>query len=726
MVAGIDAFERLHPALRHHIVNSLGWRSLRPLQAAAIAPILNGEHAILLAPTAGGKTEAAIFPVLSRLLSEGWDGLGVLYVCPIKALLNNLEPRLAQLAGLLGRRVALWHGDVSPARKAKLVADPPDLLLTTPESLEVMLISRRIDHWRLFAALRCVIVDEIHAFAGDDRGWHLLYLLERLGRIAGREVQRLGLSATVGNPESLCEWLAGSLTAPRRVIQPPAETGPSPEVELDWVGHLRNAALVISRLHRGEKRLVFCDSRSRVEELAIELRALGVETFVSHSCLSLEERRAAESAFSQGQNCVIVATSTLELGIDVGDLDRVIQIDAPSTVSSFLQRIGRTGRRAGSARNCLFLITKEEAFLPAAALLLLWSEGFVEPIEPPALPLHLFAQQIMGLALQESGLTAADWPAWLGRRPGLEAVEPQVLEQVLAFMHQSEILHADQGLFGIGQSGERQFGAKHFMELFSVFVSPPAIKIFHGRQEIGEVHQSTFIVKEQGPAVLTLAGRAWATKYLDWPGRKAYVEPTERPGRSRWLSAGQPLHFALCQAVARVLAGQDLPVACSRRAREHLEGLQEAFDWVDPDKSFLIAYAPDNLVWWTFAGRLANAAIAHALEGEASRVAADNLGVSFRGCVDSESLRAAITNRVLSGDIAIHLALDEDFVAELKFATCLPKTLRDQELTARFDCSAALSALREKPMEHVWIRDQIQRFDLKATARRGLTALPSR
>src|SRR5690606_19297113 len=200
-----------------------------------------------------------------------------------------------------------------------------------------------------------VIIDEVHAFAGDDRGWHLLSVLERISVLAGREIQRLGLSATVGNPETLCDWLAGSCTAKRSVINPAAESNVIPDVQVDWVGSLKNAAVVISRLHKGEKRLVFVDSRSKVEELAVELRCLGVATYISHSSLSLEERRAAEEAFSQGNDCVIVSTSTLELGIDVGDLDRVIQIDAPYTVASFLQRIGRTGRRSGSSRNCLFL-----------------------------------------------------------------------------------------------------------------------------------------------------------------------------------------------------------------------------------------------------------------------------------------------------------------------------------------------------------------------------------
>ncbi|NBC13317.1 MAG: DEAD/DEAH box helicase, partial [Gammaproteobacteria bacterium] len=218
----MSAFDRLHPALQHHIVNTLAWRSLRPLQAAAIAPILAGEHAILLAPTAGGKTEAAVLPVLSRALTEDWQGLGILYICPIKALLNNLEPRLAHYAGMVGRRAALWHGDVGASSKGGLLREPPEILLTTPESLEGMLVSRRVDHRRLFGDLHTVIIDELHAFAGDDRGWHLLYLLRRLSHIAGRELQRLGLSATVGNPRALCDWLADGCERPRRVLDPAA------------------------------------------------------------------------------------------------------------------------------------------------------------------------------------------------------------------------------------------------------------------------------------------------------------------------------------------------------------------------------------------------------------------------------------------------------------------------------------------------------------------------
>ena len=200
----------------------------------------------------------------------------------------------------------------------------------------------------------------------------------------------------------------------------------APDVQIDFVGSLSNAAKIIRLLHEGEKRLVFCDSRSRVEELALLLREQKVETFISHSSLGVEERRLAEQAFAQRQNCVIVATSSLELGIDVGDLDRVIQIDAPATVSSFLQRMGRTGRRSDNPSNCLFLATSDEALLRAAALVRLWNQGFVEPVNAPPKPYHILAQQLMALCLQERGIGRSEWFDWLESVPAFREMDQTV------------------------------------------------------------------------------------------------------------------------------------------------------------------------------------------------------------------------------------------------------------------------------------------------------------
>lgn len=287
----MSAFDRLHPSLQHHIVNSLGWRSLRPLQEASITPVLDGSDCLLLAPTAGGKTESAIFPILSRMLDEGWGAPGLIYLCPIKALLNNLFERLSYYAGLIGRSVGMWHGDISDSARGRLIADPPDIILSTPESIEVMLLSRATEGGRIFREVRAFVIDEIHAFAGDDRGWHLLAVLERVQARSEHKLQRIGLSATIGNPDDILSWLTRGRECRKMVVQAGGSTAAAePEIKVDYVGSVANAALVISKLHQGEKRLVFCDSRSQVEELAAALRSRQVTTFVSHSSLSLDER----------------------------------------------------------------------------------------------------------------------------------------------------------------------------------------------------------------------------------------------------------------------------------------------------------------------------------------------------------------------------------------------------------------------------------------------------
>ncbi len=294
MTEALDPLDLLPPGIVHHVVNTLGWPGLRPLREESIAPVADGSAALLLAPTAGGKTEAACFPLLSRVARENWTGTSVLYVCPLKALLNNLSPRLDTCTSWLGRTAALWHGDVPQTRRKRILRERPHVLLTTPESLEAMLVSANVDHRSFFSGLRTIVVDEVHAFAGDDRGWHLLAVLER---VAGRPVPRVGLSATVGNPEQLLTWLQGSrggskegsprVVAPHLRAQASAapESPPPGDVQLDYVGSLANAATVIAALHRGEKRLVFCESRKQVEELGETLRAKGVTTFLSmHRC----------------------------------------------------------------------------------------------------------------------------------------------------------------------------------------------------------------------------------------------------------------------------------------------------------------------------------------------------------------------------------------------------------------------------------------------------------
>ncbi len=689
----MNAFDRLHPALQHHIVNSLGWKGLREVQTASIEGYRSGANLIVLAPTAGGKTEAAFFPVISQMLTEAWTGLSVLYVSPIRALLNNQEERLQRYFQLVGRKAACWHGDTTQGDKRRMLTEPPDCLLTTPESLEVLLVSAKINHRQFFQNVRTVVIDELHAFAGDDRGWHLLSVLARIGRLAERDIQRVGLSATVGNPEEMLVWLAAGSQRGRQVIRPEPATLARPEVLLDYVGSLPNAAKVIRLLHQGQKRLVFCDSRSRVEQLALLLRQDGVDTFVSHSSLGLDERRSAERAFAQRQNCIIVATSSLELGLDVGDLDRVFQIDAPPTVSSFLQRMGRTGRRPGTTPNCLFLATTDEGLLRAAALLDLWQEGFVEPVVAPPKPYHILAQQLMALVLQERGVGRTEWFDWVATVPGYASMDRHVVSDLVGFMLGSGILWSDSGVLSFAPEGEARYGRKNFMELLSVFTSPPLFRVIAGQKEVGSVHESTFYKRDDGPPIIVLAGRSWKTNHLDWKRRIAHVEPADERGRSRWLGEGQFLSYRVCQSIRRLLADDaDQPI-WSRRATAQLNEIRTEYPWLSSERTAIVRHPSGEVRWWTFGGGVANSLVADHFRPKAE-VRVDNLSVRFPASVKPSEVEELLG--ALSPD-RIEPTPSDDAIEGMKFSECLPPHIAAEVFCARFNDSESVCRIVAEP-----------------------------
>ncbi|WP_327588225.1 DEAD/DEAH box helicase [Nonomuraea sp. NBC_00507] len=688
----------LHPVVLHHIVNTLGWPGLRPLQEEAIAPVLAGSDALLLAPTAGGKTEAAVFPLLSRMVTERWHGTSVLYLCPMKALLNNLLPRLESYTGWLGRRATLWHGDVTSSRRKQTLREQPDVLLTTPESLEAMLVSANVDHREFLSGLRAVVIDEVHAFAGDDRGWHLLAVLERLTYLLGHRLQRIGLSATVGNPAELLRWLQGSGAGshPASIVSPDvprqAANSPSGEVQLDYVGSVSNAAKVIAALHRGEKRLVFCDSKQLVEELGHALATRGVTVFLSHASLSVDERRRSEEAFAQARDCVIIATSTLELGIDVGDLDRVIQINAPFTVASFLQRIGRTGRRPGSVRNCLFLALDEGSLLRAAALLLLWSRGWVEPVTPPPEPRHIVAQQVLALCLQEHQVGDHIWAEWWNGLWPFNGGSKPIVRHLL----ENGYVDEDSGMLFIGPEAERRFGFRHFMEMTSVFTAAPEFTVLHGRKEIGRTDPALLTEQIEGPRLLLLAGRTWRVVSVDWRRRRCFAEPSDGQGKARWHGRGLgTLSFALCRAMRSVLLGEEPPVILSRRAQERLATVRtDSLEIVHPGGTIITRDASGDVRWWTWAGSRVNATLAATL----SEIAIPGQRIEE----DSVRLRTEITARTwretLNG-AAERLCMpdvDPKAVNGLKFSAALPERLAVTTLSARLaDLDGARQVLAE-------------------------------
>lgn len=636
-----DTFSRLHPRLQHAIVSRLGFNSLRPVQELAGEALLAGKNAVVLAPTAGGKTEASMFPVLSGLLEQSTESVGALYVAPIKALLNNQAERLGTYTEMVGLRRQVWHGDTPVKEKKAFVRQPCELLMTTPESLEVMLVSQSVPAPRIFSDLRAIVIDEVHAFAGTDRGAHLMSVLERLAALSEHDVQRVGLSATVGNPAEILRWLQGSSTRDGAVVDPPKKRA---KREL-LIIHRPDAPTLTTdaaRMAKGQKSLFFCQSRATTEAVAGRMRAAGIEVFVHHSAVSKEERQLAEENFARGSNACIICTSTLELGIDVGDLDRVLQHEAPDTVGSFLQRMGRTGRRGDRPANTSFFCETSDGVLQAIALIELAKEGWVEDVPVLSRCWPVFVHQILAMSLAAEGVGKGDLWTHLSRCPDFAAIDRERFDHVVAHMLEHGWLEEASGLLLLGQKSERRFGRKNFMELYAVFSSPQSYTVEAAGKSVGTLQQDFVDRLVEDISTFLLGGRAWSVVSINHKERTIKVEPAPRGKKPTWGGyLPQFLGHRLCRKIAEVLASDASYSYLHEGAAEVLESRRVDFGMAErggPDPWFEMG--EDQAVWFTFAGGKINATLRYAIEAlTAWKVVPDNFSVSLR---DSQARGTAL------------------------------------------------------------------------------------
>jgi ATP-dependent Lhr-like helicase len=684
----MGSLDRLHPHLQHAIIHDLGWRSLRPVQELTIDAILDGANTVVLAPTAGGKTEASVFPLLSRILTEAPPPVSALYVCPIRALLNNQEERIGSYAKMVGLSAFKWHGDVSDARKKTFRASPSHILMTTPESLEVMMISERTDARALLAGLQAVIIDEVHAFAGDDRGAHLAALLERVVELVGRDIQRIGLSATVGNPYVIGQWMQGSSARPFRLVDPPRSAADR-DVRISYVSEVGEVAHEVAAIGRGKRSLVFVESRASAEKVAHALGGTGVEVFIHHSSVSREERELAEQQFASGQNTAIVCTATMELGIDVGDLDQVIQIDAPSSVASFLQRLGRTGRREGRKANTTFICTTSESLLQAAAIARLAARGWVEDVRPAENAVHILAHQIMALSLQEGGISRHKVMEWVQDAYPFNGIDEDELDALLEAMVSRQILYEADGLLSLGARGEQLYGRKHFFELYAVFSSPPVFRVMHGRDEVGYI-QARFVQghdEQKGPLCFRLGGRAWQVAQIDWQRTTMIVRPADAGAVPNWIGPPGVISFEICQAMRETLATDDTTGATfSPTALAELRSVREGYAELLAVATAPIESTGEGVVWHTFAGGAINRVLAAGLEHLTHKKwVAGNLSVRSKDAGLAETNDALRELRTMTWEpIAFAKAHSMARGVVSKFQPCLPSEAEDRLLAEKF------------------------------------------
>ncbi len=658
---------RLHPLLRHRIAERLGWPDLRPAQKLAIAPILDGANTLVLAPTAGGKTEAAFFPVLSALQTQALQPVSVLYLSPLKALLNNQDPRLKRLSAMVDRTAFRWHGDVTDTAKEAFLRDPADILLITPESLEGLFLAHME---KLFANLRFVVVDEIHAFAGTDRGSHLLALIDRVAAAAGRDIGRIGLSATVGNPAELLAWLAGRSKRDQVVVDPP-RSGVKRYFTLRRVAQSDavSVAAAAAPFLRGRKAMFFVDARKVAESLRPALAAQGLDVQVHHASIDKRLREAAETAVQREGTSCLLCTSTMELGVDVGDVDAVLQLGAPATVASYLQRMGRSGRR-GSPGYMVVLAGDREGFLRAIALTELARRRWCEPVRLSDRDWAVYVHQLLVLLLARRVAPPEDFFRELQACSAFKGIRHSEFEQVVDQLCTSGHLErtgADRIAGGatrirLGYMAERDFGGRNYAALRSVFEGGAAqMTVYSGGQPVGNVDWG-FAARLKAGKEFTLAGQNWRPQNIDWNSARIDVAPGEAGGMPSWRgSAGVAMAGEVAREIRRLLTTDDHPVYLDPPEKAYLDELRAEA----ADQGIEAGLVPihgssgrgdgksKRLTLWTMAGERANRVLGLLLEAE---LGADSHSDWERVVLAAEGKGARLDPREVASAVAHHAA----------------------------------------------------------------------
>lgn len=621
----------LHRGLRDWMQQA-HWQGLRPVQIDCFMPIYEGHDCLIEAPTSGGKTEAVLFPTLTRAAANRAGSVQILYLAPLKALLNDIEVRAEKYSEACSVHCFKWHGDVSHQVKLDQLRQPPQLLLTTPESMEAILL-RRAEWPSFFADLRVVIIDEAHNFAAGNRGGHLMSVLARLERKIGHDVQRIALTATVGNPERLQQWLAGHRQPGSRIVGVGAS--PSRDVELrlypDPDGeHIRFGSAVARRerlgytasVIQGRKSLVFVRSRAKAEESAQHLQDLspGLRARTHHSAVSSYFRELAEDSIklrSDDAIDAIISTQTLELGIDIGDLDRVIQLGLLASPSSLLQRMGRTGRRSGQSQRLSALLVKTSELPLMTAVLNLALAGTSEALRLPTRAFHLMAHQLLTLSLQEHGVPLST--AWevLSSAHCFHGITKPELVDLVKHMIAEDYLRLDDGVVLVGERAEREMLGSNWRQLFAVFDSAPLYDVIHGKKHVGTL-SAGFVEALEVPFHFILASRVWVARSVSRRGRQVRVQPAAAGHAPRWESFGGPdIPFETAQETGRLLCSDELPAFLDQEASDELEYQQrQAQDAPWRPGSITIEPEAATARITTFGGDQVNRALARLLESE--------------------------------------------------------------------------------------------------------------
>jgi len=520
-----------------------------PIQEKTIPMIKEGKDVLVIAPTASGKTEAVFIPIFDDILKNNLEPLTVLYISPLKALINDMYERLERWCEILNATIIKWHGDVAPSEKKKFVKDPANILLITPESLEVILINRSTESKKkIFQNLKYVVVDEIHYFAASDRGIQLNSLLNRLKRYIPHDIQKIGLSATVGNPDFVLTWLTEDKNA--EIVTDDTQKLPQYKVIYEEDYTILNTL----KKYRDKKILFFLHSRRDAEEYHNLLkRHLKPENIhIHHSSIDKEIREESEESFKLIESGIMVSTSTLELGIDVGDISIVAQKNPPVQVTSFFQRVGRSGRRRNPMRTIIFCDSDSTIFITLAEMCLL-EEGELEEIKIPGKPKDIYFHQILSAVFEYGKITKKDLFFLLNNSHVFSSIEKEEYKQLIKDMIEKEFLEEYEGYLSLGYNFEKEFGKRNFIDFYTVFPPNYEFTVKEGLKRIGTLDAFFVINYLTERSEFVLGGQTWKVIEIEYDRFTIKVEKTKGGEPPQWYSEGGVMDYLVTRRIYYIL-----------------------------------------------------------------------------------------------------------------------------------------------------------------------------
>lgn len=610
-----DVFYRFAPFIQDYIYRC-GWENLRGVQLDAARVLFETDSNLLLSSsTASGKTEAAFFPIISMLNEKPSSSFGALYIAPLKSLINDQFLRLDELLDLSGIPVFHWHGDVAASHKNKAMKNPAGILQITPESLEGMLMNRSNDVIRMFSDLQFVVIDEIHIMTGTDRGNQIICQLTRLARLIGHVPRRVGLSATIGDLTLAASWLGAGTGRETEAPQPEetrtswrlgiehfyiqndaADQGDTVNMKLretpegsdvpeeSGVAELDPGYEYIYDCVKNKKCIVFSNSREETEYITATLRQIADHRnepdifLIHHGNLSASIREEAELKLKDDDfRAVTCATVTLELGIDIGRLERVVQLDSPFTVQSLLQRIGRSGRR-GSPPEMMMVFREEDilpntplpqmipwGFLRAIAIIQLYlEERFIEPPSIKKMPLSLMFQQTLSILASSGSLSSKKLAERVMSLPPFAHVSKEDYKILLFSMLKNDYLEiTEEKECIIGMRGERLINSFKFL---AVFKDSEDYSVRCESDEIGTITAPPPVGDR-----LALAGRVWEVEELDIPRKLIYVKSVKGKMEIEWPGDYGEIHTRILERMKQVLTEDTVYPYLKRNARQRLD-----------------------------------------------------------------------------------------------------------------------------------------------------------